>query len=335
MSDVVYFIISITCVNVLLHSLGLYLLIYWYRTKGKTPQKLLLIYLSISELVYNVVGIARDVVHLRNHRVYRAVTNIVAFTGINWMVTFAMFFITADRLLAILLNMRYQRLCSNGKAIRLVVITAVINTSIGVLTGVLRYYKLMQAKILTLYVNPTISLLYFAFALITYVILFLKYLQSQRNMRRLPTDNTRISPWKAFVGSRFFIPVLLIGSYLLLISVPSLARTAAGWTKSDSSANLTYEVLSRLSYTVDAIIYIYVSKPVRNILLTRLTLFHNIIRTGIFRNTQEVSFDQSIVTTNAYAINRINSQANNGGKKQETGDEVVLYPGLTQYVTSV
>ena len=144
--------------------------------------------------------------------------------------------------------------------------------------------------------------MYFAFALVTYLVLFVKYLQSRRNnIQRNPADNVRISPWKAFVGSRFFISVLLIGSYLLLTSVPSLVRTALGWTTTDSSGNLSYEVLSRLSYTVDAIIYIYVSKPVRNILLTRLRKI-GLVKKGSIRiqpteRVNETNIETPTITT--------------------------------------
>ena len=130
-------------------------------------------------------------------------------------------------------------------------------------------------KFFILYFNPIITIIYLIFALMTYLVLFNYYLNSRRNIHRQPTDNTRISPWKAFVDSRFFNPVLLIGSYLCLIVIPAAVRSVMTWMNPDKSNSLaaiiTSVILSRLSYTIDAVIYIYLSKPVRNILLTRLS----------------------------------------------------------------
>ena len=104
--------IVLTSVNVLLHSICLILLahVYWNENEHK-PQSLYLLNLSAVELVRNLNTFFNFVYMYGNSEkmisVYHTSAIFVFITYVG-----SMFLITVDRLVAVLLNFRYKRVCN-------------------------------------------------------------------------------------------------------------------------------------------------------------------------------------------------------------------------------
>ena len=87
-------------------------------------------------------------------------------------------------------------------------------------------------------------------------------------------DAQRISVFDTLKGSRFFIPCILMGTYLIFTVIPSMIVSIWHIKSPNSSyfkAIVTfYRSSEKLSQTVDSIIYIFLQRPVRQLLLQQL-----------------------------------------------------------------
>ena len=76
-----------------------------------------------------------------------------------------------------------------------------------------------------------------------------------------------------FRNSRFYISVLIISTYLLFVTIPYCVFTflsSEGGLLANKTSTLEYhiaEILINLTYTSDAVIYIFLQGDVRNTLL--------------------------------------------------------------------
>ena len=117
------------------------------------------------------------------------------------------------------------------------------------------------------YLNIFTSGFYILVAFVTYGFIFHKYRQSVALRKRTTAyGNHHTDPRTAFsFKSRFYIPVLIILTFILFYLVPVLL----GAIKFERAKNynqlkfLTYCVI-QFGATSDAIIYIFLEKPVRN-----------------------------------------------------------------------
>ena len=125
---------------------------------------------------------------------------------------------------------------------------------------------------LDLYVYPTFNVIFLVIAVLTYGFIFHKYKKS-----RLPPvqasfnrDIRRQSTFQVFQKSRFYIPVLLITSFILFMAIPDFIQMGfvASGESHDGMFVLTtsLRILWAISYLIDAIIYIFIKTSVRNLL---------------------------------------------------------------------
>ena len=191
----------------------------------------------------------------------------------------AMFYLTNDRLFKIIFSFRYARFWNVKKTWRLCIITSVLNIIFGVVAAWLRYAEPSYVKMIPSYViNATLCSIYLVFSTLTYIVIFKKYVRSKRTIQRSSGRRDQrqyqLSAWKIFAKSQFFISVLLIGSFLMFAVIPRLMRTI--WYY-HFKKHLTYDAIkqfymisSRISFTVDGVIYIFLQKPIRNLLCRKL-----------------------------------------------------------------
>ena len=109
---------------------------------------------------------------------------------------------------------------------------------------------------------------YLIFAIITYLILFKLYKKSER--KRLSTARTTSSIFK---NSRFYIALIIIGTYLILTVIPCVIDFV--WYAVDGVTVpypvIRYYIISTLlSFTADAFVYILMKDPVRNVLKQKI-----------------------------------------------------------------
>ena len=116
--------VIIHTLNVIVHSIGSYALITLYRTSRQKTQRIYLINLSICEGLYNVLEAARAIHKLITytnhvnpfvHKIMQYV-NIISYTGMTIGCYFAMTYITVDRLLHTILNLKYPLYWNETKA---------------------------------------------------------------------------------------------------------------------------------------------------------------------------------------------------------------------------
>ena len=110
--------------NILLQSIGCYIMITLYRNGGESIQRLLIINLSLAEgsmsLISTLIAILR--MTLDNKYIPQYI-NIFRFPGFMMQYLLAMMYITIDRLLGVHPNIRYPLYCTMGRAKRLMFIT--------------------------------------------------------------------------------------------------------------------------------------------------------------------------------------------------------------------
>lgn len=278
-------LLTVAAGNVFLHGIGLSLLLILNKRDQDDSQTLFLINVACSELICNILLVVRDIIEIAMQSGYMSTTlmslffclNFALATGISYLTIMAMFYITGDRLLHILLHLRYSQYLNVEKTRQLLFCTWFLNMTISFVFSLLTYvdvnFVFKQAhlgKVFTAYVANILHLAYFVFAIFTYLAMFRVYARTERN--KYP----RSSMFTIFVKSRFFVSIVLIGGYLVLTVFPNLAR-AIIWLNSNSAGleyamSMYFHFSTRLSQTVDGLIYIFLKKTVRYLLWKKLGL---------------------------------------------------------------
>ena len=130
-------------------------------------------------------------------------------------------------------------------------------------------------KLFYTFIYPTLEFAFILLAIVTYVVIFKKYDGSERvlSQRRKSVRENRKpdSSFTVFRKSRFFVPFLLILSFIIFMVIPDLIVLFVG-VLSGGSAPLSDVLISScwISYAVanivDALIYIFMQDSVRRLL---------------------------------------------------------------------
>jgi hypothetical protein len=266
-------------VNILMHGMGTWLLLCTYMRGQKSTQTLYLINLALSELIKNMMMLIKDSLLSRNLVFASWYPRVFFKSGVFCHYMFSMFYITGDRLLHVILNVKYPVYWSVGKTKRLLICTwtfcLAMSTSLTLVHHVTYNEHKTHLRFFYHYIRPALFIIYGLFAIVTYTSMFLQYARSQRN-----TNAPQSSLFNIFINSRFFVSVLLIGSCMLLAVIPELILLILKLASIPlpSQFNLYKHVSFRLSDFIDAIIYIFLQPDVRKLLLTKLSC-------GLLRNT--------------------------------------------------
>lgn len=285
-------VLAIEVGNLLLHSLGFRLLLNL--KQNKENQRLFLLNLTCSEILWNLLLVVRDI-YLISKLVGGASSSYTALwclnmafsTGVTYIYILAMFYLTLDRLLHITLHMRYtQYWCKRNTKI-LFAITWISNIALSIVLALLTYYELdyVMTKIhmfVSIYLWTIMNIIYLVFAMVTYLTLFILHLKSERKIRRISSSASGTSILSIFKQSRFSIIAILITSYIVLTIVPSVFRIVIWVFYPLSTIKYTVEIYylfsTRLSSTVDGIVYIFLQKTIRQLLVSFCTTRYNTMR---------------------------------------------------------
>lgn len=308
-SSIWVILLSVEFGNSALHGIGSYLLFYLYKNKEKSSKTLFLLNLACSELIWNVIACSREVISMKKRKPHRFITsslNIALSTGLNYLYILSMLYLTSDRLFHISLHLRYAQYWNIKKTKILILATWCINISLSVVLPTILVPSKYEGKlnfIFNIYMTTFLLTLYLIFAIVTYVVLFRVYARSERRLNSQLKNKKRkfTSFYKIFVNSRFILPVILIGGYLVLTVVPCLIRAFYYCLFPTSLTTMTYlnyyYVLStRLSFTVDGVIYIFVQKDVRHLLYRKLCFGRLQNRNGqVFPNISIIEMEAASV----------------------------------------
>ena len=265
--------------NIVLHTCGTYLLYLVNKTYAKTAQQIFLIHLSISETLMNLIECLRRILDfilvfgITSYAIVevRHYLQIISLTGISFMFYMVMVYITFDRLMNILLNIYYPLYWSVTKTKYLLYGTWCISLFVCVIICIAHYLVGYNWRDGTFtYFYPTVDIIFICLAVATYTLIFRKYKQSVMRRRknkisrkRSVCARTQSSSFergrRLFQKSRFYIPVLLITSFILFTVASDLIYLFYGLVSGNESENLL--IMCWISYAVsnlvDGIIYIF------------------------------------------------------------------------------
>ena len=149
--------------------------------------------------------------------------------------------------------------------------------------------------ILDLYIYPTFDTAFIIIAGVTYGVKYSKYkkssISSEEHTSRT-SEGTRPSIFTDFQRSRVFIPVLLTTTLTLFIAIPSLVRffCLSIGNINDVMLNTTLRVLFPLGSFIDALIYVWINKSVRQLLKKKLGIKRGSV--GPYLSSQEFTSTQ-------------------------------------------
>ena len=211
--------------------------------------------------------------------------SIVVFTGIAVVYCMVMVYITLDRLLNILLSLRYKIYCTETKAKHLLQVTWIVALLICTSVSLTYHFNgYIWQTTFFMYVYPTFDFAFIILALITYVFIFLKYRKSRRKYFQSYSQPNikRDSTFKIFRKSNFFIPVLLISTFVIFLLIPDLVYLFYGIVGNNESDTLfaTCDVSYAISNLADGWIYIFMQKSIKAMLWTKMTNLKELISRG-------------------------------------------------------
>ena len=299
--------------NSILHGTGIYLLISLFpRSRFKIQQRYL-IHLSVSEFIFNMAELTKIVfgfvpwnskkTQLKLDKAFHYLL-IVQFTGVALVFYLVMIYLTLDRLMEIVLNIKYPIYWSEEKARLMLIITWIvagfIAAAICLAHGLVHFN---WEPYIYMYFFPVMGFVFLILAITTYTFIFKKYKVSRihpgpasvvvkRDTNTALKHSSTTSPKRhrssiyIFRRSKFFIPVLLISTFLIFMVGADLTLLFATVVhKNKVSEELTSFVF--ISYAIsnlcDACINIFLQKDVRRLLYKKLHISTTTVNT--FNNT--------------------------------------------------
>ena len=298
--------------NVMLHLCGCLLLIFLYKHDNRTTQQLVLINLSFIELIKNLLIIFITLLHSSVDETIQLISKIfVVFvhTTILFVYYMTMYFLTLDRLLAACLNLKYAIHCTIARVKFLLMVTWLLGITLGICCSTLSYHNIIPFHYLpyAMYVYVTISAGFTILAVVTYGVLFCEY----KNSIQIHTGNfiegsgnTPRNIFTVFLRSNFYISIILIASFIVFRVIPDFMNLIYGFSYDIvHPGNGMFAFLVGFLYgssdLIDALIYIFMKKNVRGLLITTLKRFYaSICCHGIGQEeTEEILYSTAFTTS--------------------------------------
>ena len=276
----VFIPLVIVCNN-LLHFLGCYLLWKTYNWTTITTQQLIIFNLSLCEsldccfwfIFYSLLFAGYEINSEQMGYLF------CVHLGSAELLYMLMMALTFDRLMNIVIGMRYQSIWTVGKTRKLLITFWVIGMVYLIVSVVLCYHlsaTWFRNKVMV-YIVSAKSVAFIIVSIGTYNVLFWKYKKSRDSIRQFTisgdTDkNEHTSALQMFRNSRFYVSVLMILTYLLFHTIPYCVLTFLIENSYLSMKNhVTAEssiagFMLHLGYASDAVIYIFLQTNVRKTL---------------------------------------------------------------------
>ena len=268
--DVVLLVSTLT--KALLHTISFYLLRHLKRNGHDIHQATYLTNLSRCEIIMSVLLFIRCVSHFTswsNVRQFHMYIDIVNLGGCGIVYYLSISLITVDRLLDILLNIRYPVYCTEQKTKRILCVVWVLGCAVIITLVVLeKKSRIDTYHLLFTYVYPVCNAAYLLLAVATYVFIFQKFNQTRtdptgneaprrrQGVTAKPTTTERLSLLQVYRNSRFHIPVLIITSFLMFKVTPDLIAEVVGCTNEKFRDMVLHVCL--MSYCISGIVSAYV-----------------------------------------------------------------------------
>ena len=287
MSLVIYVtLLSIAFINIIIHSIGLYLLQCLHKSNEEDVQYIYIINLSAVEIFGNVLWFLVDLLNLIKVFIPPTSLMIKAHAYLSFVICtvfllvyyLSMVFIAIDKLLEIWLNIKYPLYWNAKKAKYLITGTWILGCFFC-FSIIIAYnfggfkYQIPFVK----YVYPTFDLLCIFIVVTCFSYIFHIYKKAQTNSPyRVRASTHRTSVFYIFLKSRFYTVFLLIFTFLIFVIIPDLIYLFNiirnnGILKSPTGTLL---ILYHISFLSDAWIYIFLQPAIRRLLWKKLRCVH-------------------------------------------------------------
>lgn len=270
------------------HTCGLYLLQCLRRSGRGDVQLLLVMNLSVSEILLNVtyallftlnISFNYGHVHLTALYVMRYI-EIFSSACVNLVYYSCMIYIAVNKMLEVFLNLKYHIYCKKKNVLYLLSATWVISFMTFIAFSVLeRLIQIDYHGILT-YFYTSVDFIFILIVCLTHSYIFRRYRKSRVPGTNCPLrlvskqKHKKISILQTFQNSRFYISCVLIVTFILFTIVPKLLAFFVYPSLNDVSLKLisgvTIGILYHISFIVDAFIYVFMLRPVKQLLLKKI-----------------------------------------------------------------
>ena len=280
-------VFTLHIVNFILHGFGSYVLTRISRRRDSKPHLILLLSLSVTEAVMNLLEAINDVPAFTNNlpkgteRVF-SVTYIIALTGTWIFLYYIMHCVVIDRLLVVVLSFKYKVFVTRKKIVMVVLIGALVALISTTITLVATIHFDFDWK--SFYFKVVYNILHGTFITLSvgsYGYIFYKFQKSRKQFSRSTevgvsldnqSDSTIRSPegtshavstLQIFRASNFYISIVLVSTYIIFLIVPDLVYLLYG-VKGDNISE-TLENACWLAWTVGNLIdfFTYLLMPPR------------------------------------------------------------------------
>ena len=259
--------------------LGIVLIVV-LKKRGKSKiQHLLWLNISSYAVLLNVIDAVSEVLYQRGIYLPTSInlTSVMLFTsqlGLAYYMVLAMIYINIDRLLLILLNMRYKIYVTKKRVSFVIFITwgACILTFLGMSftnesKNIQIFIDRRYRAIFNRYIALSLDGVYVLSAVVIYSIIFHNCIVSERRVRNGEIVPSFKDIYRSFRRSRFYFAFLLILSYTLFIAVPNLVLMLV---KPHPILMFMYRLSLRMSWASDALIFMFMNRDTRELLLEKI-----------------------------------------------------------------
>ena len=280
-------VILVCVINSIFHITGMYLLICLRYSAMNSSQRLFLLHLSLSEFCLTFMEMIKRILHISLNSQDNYILeylNIIQFSSAAMVYYLIMIYLTADRFFELYLSIKYHLYWSETKSKGLLITTWVVFVMVTIVIFLLYIYKsLNYKKLFYIYIWPFIEIVFLVIACGTYGYIFRKIYKRNRTIHVFRAAKsksgigsvsivTRKRNNRIFMQSAFYLPTVLILTFVLLQVVPDLAIFSvllSGRNVPDHVFNIAF-MTYMISILLDAVIYILLSPDVKRILIRKL-----------------------------------------------------------------
>ena len=251
-------------------------------------QRLFLFHLSLSETCLTFIETAKRILYISFHSEHTMIIeymNIVQFSSAAMVYLFIMIYLTVDRFFELYLNIRYPLYWSERKTKRLLTATWIVFIILAIVLSFLyKYQSIDYERLFYIYTWPITEAVFLVVAFWTYGYVIRKLYESytsinnsrQSSINKFNMNNNNMPKssknQSQFKKSAFYLPTLLILTFVLLQVVPDLTILFVVLSGNSVSAHVYTAVFMTymVSIFLDAIIYIFLSPYVKQMLMRKL-----------------------------------------------------------------
>ena len=265
---IIIIVFALDVVVILINILALVLLTYSKKNNLRGSQRILLIALCATELVYSATDLVGYVFYVMNMREGLIALLSSNSTSVTFFYVTIMILIPIDRYLEIHLNIKYDIHWSPNKT--KIVLTVALAVCI-VLFIPLYLVKLQKVyplqKILVFYINPILQLIFIIVASFSYFYIIRQVLRHRKNIRtleqQLKRNNTAACNMPVSNRFKIILPSLIIITFILFMIGSNIIRILLSLNMISKVGSYIAYIFIPAGFIADPVIYIFSLKSVK------------------------------------------------------------------------